>query len=412
MQIKAFERKKYTAVPPGANGYYLKISDRIGHIKWICVILLVVTVAASVIFARDEMSLHNFTYLVKHFDVNSADNAENFSVLRYDSNGSYNFGFYKDDLVIVSSTSVEYYDMKGNPVLSKNHSISNPRLVSTDGYLYVYDQGGYSYSVYDSFFNLKNEVCDYPISKIAASDSGVFAVVTKDINYRSAVYIYDKSFKLLSSVLKDKIVIDVSLARDGSRVLILSCETDLKGNYYTELMSVRPGQSEPEFTVTLDDVSPLYCGFFSDGSAFAVLSDSIVSFDRDGEKKGTAAFPSQFVTAVDMYDNSAALSFNDSVIGSRTTVYTYSSDCTVTGSYPLDGAVRRMKCDGGYIFAMLNDSIARISMADGDTRTEQTDSNPLDFIIRSERALLVCYGNRTQAYDNIFPVKEEISDDN
>ena len=61
---------------------------------------------------------------------------------------------------------------------------------------------------------------------------------------------------------------------------------------------------------------------------------------------------------------------------------------------------------------MLNDSIARISMADGDTRTEQTDSNPLDFIIRSERALLVCYGNRTQAYDNIFPVKEEISDDN
>lgn len=79
-----------------------------------------------------------------------------------------------------------FYDMRGQSVLTKAHAMSKPQMAVSEQYLYIYDQGFNTYSVYNSFSCLKTFTTDYPIYKIAGSDSGVYAVLTKANNYKGA----------------------------------------------------------------------------------------------------------------------------------------------------------------------------------------------------------------------------------
>lgn len=400
-------KKKTVQAPPGANGYFLEIADRIGKAKWITIFLLIAVMLLCVIFARGELSLYNFKYLLKHFDVNSEDNAGNFSTLRYDSDGSYAFGYYKDDLILASSTGLDFYDMRGSSVLSESHSMSLPKIVTTDNYLYVYDQGNNSYSVYDSFFGLKSETLDYPISKIVASDSGTFAIISKSLEYRSAVYILDKNFNTKSEVFKDKLVMDAAFSADGSLIAILSCETTEDGVFFAEVQALRPGKTEAEFTVTVEDCYPVSTTVFANGDIGVLASDRFMTFNSKGETTGEYLFGERAPTGCDYHGDYAVLSFNESVIGVRSEIVALDTSAKAVMQTSLEGQVKKLKAENSYAYAMLTDAVARINVSDGEVVYEYTESNPLDFIIRDEQSLLLCYSNRTQAVLYAFSGLEE-----
>ncbi len=407
-------KKKYADLPPGVTPYYLSISKALGRAKWVTVFLLVAALLACAVFARNEISLYNFRYLMKHFDINSEDNAGNFSTLRYEDNAAYAFGYYKDDLILASSTGVDFYDMRGNIVLSGTHAMSQPSLVSTDRYLYLYDQGGYTYSVYDSFFCIRTETLDYPISLIKASGSGVFAIVTRTVEYRSAVYIYDQNFRERSQIFKDKLIMDVNISADGSRVLALSLETDEQGAFFTEIQSVEPGKSDPVFTVTVEDCYPVQAAYFSDGGVGVLASDRYLAYDKDGTLLSEHRFAGQTPTACAFADNYAAVSFNQSVIGAKSTLYFYASDGSLSGPFSIDGQVKKLRGENGYVYALLTDAVARMKTDGSRTLYEYTEHNPLDFLVRDEQSILICYANRTQSVVYAFSAvnEEETNDDN
>ena len=52
--------------------------------------------------------------------------------------------------------------------------------------------------------------------------------------------------------------------------------------------------------------------------------------------------------------------------------------------------------------ALLPDAVARVQTKTGQVAYEKTQSNPLDFIVRDETTLLVCYNNKTQAVNYAF----------
>lgn len=400
-------KKKAVQVPPGANGYFLEIADRIGKAKWITVFLLIGVMLLCVIFARSELSLYNFKYLLKHFDVNSEDNAGNFSTLRYDSDGSYAFGYYKDDLILASSTGLDFYDMKGSSVLSKTHSMSLPKIVSTDNYLYVYDQGNNLYSVYDSFFGLKSESLEYPISKIVAADNGTFAIISKSLEYRSALYIFDKNFNSKGEVYKDKLIMDAALSSDGAVIAVLSCETTEDGMFFTEIQALRPGKTEAEFTVKVEECYPVSTTVFSNGDIGVLASDRFITFDSKGEKTGEYLFAERAPTGCDYHGDYAVLSFNESVIGVRSEITVLDTAAQPVMQTSLEGQVKKLKAENSYTYAMLTDAVARIDVSSGQVVYEYTESNPLDFIVRDEQSLLVCYSNRTQSVPYAFSGLEE-----
>lgn len=396
------ENKKRKAYPPGADGKMLDVAAKIGRVKWIVAILLAVSVVLCVIFAGDELTVYNIQYLLKHFDVNSEGHSGNFTTLSYESDASYAFGYYKDDFVIVNSTDIDYYDMKGNSVMSDNIFMSDPQVITTEKYLYIYDQGNVSYSVYDSFFNVKSAVTDYPIRYLAASDEGSFAIVTRNIEYRGAVLIYDKNFKLKNEIFKDKLVFGASFAPDGSRLAILSAETSERGEFYAEIQSIIPGKGEAEFTRVIEDCFPVSAGYFDNGRLGVLCQDRFIVLDKDGETVGEYLFYDDVPGACSFNGKNAVISFSENVIGVDSRLRVFGDDATVKIESLIEGQVKKIVTDDSYAYTLLTDAVARTSLADGKSVYEYTDRNPLDFLVRGEASLLLCYGNHVDSVPYAF----------
>ena len=400
--------KRPKAYPPGADGKLLDVASGIGRAKWITAILLAVCVVLCVVFAGDELSVYNVQYLLKHFDVNSEGNSGNFTTLNYESDATYAFGYYKDDFVIVNSSDIDYYDMKGNSVMSNNIFMSDPQVITTEKYLFVYDQGNVSYSVYDSFFNVKSDVTDYPIRYLAASDEGSYAIVTRDIEYRGAVLVYDKSFNLKNEIYKDKLVFSAAFASDGSRLAILSAETSERGEFYTEIQSVVPGKGEAEFTKVIEDCFPVSAGYFDNGRLGVLCQDRFIVFDKDGEQVGEYLFYDSVPTACAFNGGNAVVSFSENVIGVESLLKVFDDGASVKSEAIIDGQVKKIIVDETYAYTLLTDAVARTSLSDGFSAYEYTESNPLDVLVRDEGSLLLCYGNHVDSVQYAFTgVNEE-----
>ncbi len=398
------KKKKKTpqSYPPGANGYFLDIAAKLGKAKWITAVVLAVTVLLCVIFAGGELSVYNLQYLMKHFDVNSEGNVGNFTTLKYESDASYAFGYYKDDFVIVNSTDISYYDMKGNSVLSDIVSMSDPQVITTEKYLYIYDQGNVSYTVYDSFFNVKSDVLEYPIRDLATTDEGSYAIVTRSLEYRGAVYVYDKNFKLKNEILKDKLVFDVAFASDASRFAVISAETNERGEFFTEIQSIKPGATEAEYTKIIEDCFPVSAGYFDNGNLGVLCQDRFVVLNSGGGIIGEYPFLEKNPTSCAYNGNCAVITLNENVIGVDSRLIVFDSSANVRTETVIDGQAKKLILDDSYAYTLLTDAVARTSLTDGTSVYEYTESNPLDVLVRGEDSLLLCYGNRVDAVQYAF----------
>lgn len=404
------KKRKNAASAPSVNRYYLTVSDSFGRAKWVFVFLLALLAAYTVIFNREQITVNNFRFLLKHFDVNSVDSSSNFEILKYSDNGNYVFGYYKDDLVVVSSTGVDFYDMHGNTVLSKSHSMSNPALTVSEDYLYVYDLGNNSYSVYNSFSCIKSATTDRPVNMISAGDTGIFALVTNSAEYRSVVQIYDKGFDLLSEISKNKLVIDVSISPDGKNALILSSETTNEGDFFTEVLMLRPGKSEPVYTVEFDDCFPISCSPLSGGGAGVLCSDRYITFDSSGNVLNEYFFTGKTPTTYVSGGEFAVLTFNKSVIGYDSSAVVFDKNGEIVNDITLSGQCNKSVIQNGYVYIMLTDKIARVDLRGGGVMYEKTQSNPIDFMVRGGDSLLVCYSDRTVAMPYAFVPSDMIDE--
>ncbi|MCI8331730.1 MAG: hypothetical protein HFE78_02755 [Clostridiales bacterium] len=414
-KLASAEKKKKAADGLSVNQYYIDIADRIGKIKWICSGLLLLAVIVSIVLGRSDLSFYNFQYLLKHFAVNSADDTSNFRELNYDSDGNYVFGYYKNDLVVVSKRGIDFYDMRGNSVLNGTHTLSKPQIVETDQYLYVYDQGFHTYSVYNSFACLKSVTTEYPIYKIAGSGSGVFALLTKSNNYKGVVSIYDKNFRTLSEVFKDKYIIDINVASDGSRVLLLSCDTNQEGEFFTEVQSVIPGKEEAELTVMIPDCFPLRAAYFSNGNIGVLCTGRFLTYNKQGTLISEIEFAGHETPTCDFADHYAALSFKKNAMGVESLVKVIDENGEETGGdIEVQGEIKKLSCEPTAVFALLTDAVARIDYRSGTVAYETVQGNPLDFIVRDEESFLICYNNKTQSVYYAFSddYREDQNNDN
>jgi len=396
-QKKKKENKKSVGCPPGANETFLSVAAFLGRAKWITAIVLVVAVLSSVVFAGEELTVYNLQYLMKHFDVNSEGNSDNFTTLKYESDSSYSFAYYKDDFVIVNSTNIDYYDMRGNSVMSDTLSMSDPTAVSTEKYLYVYDQGNVSYSVFDSFFKVHSDVLQYPIRDFATCDEGSYAIVTRSLEYRGAVYVYDKNFKLKNEIYKDKLVFDAALSADGSRLAVLSAETNERGEFCTEVQSIAPGSDTAEFTKTIEDCFPIGVGYFANGNIGVVCQDRFIVFGSGGGVVGEYKFADKTPTSCAFNENAVTVSFGETVIGVNSRLFVFDAAADLKTEAVIDGQVKRILLDDSFAYILLTNAVARVSLTDGTAVFEYTDNNPLDVLVRGEESLLMCYGNHVDS---------------
>ena len=188
------KKQKKNTETPTVEQYYEKKARRVSHLRYICLLLTVLFVVYGFAAHGDVLTAENFRYMLKFLDLTEVDVSETAEV-RYDYGESNRGALFKGDLAVLNTDGLTVYSREagtvGNKMFSESFRMEDPRLVATTQNIFAYDLGGNEVRMFNSYSQLARLSMDYPIYGFSAVDSGHFAVITAEKNYRTAIYVYD-----------------------------------------------------------------------------------------------------------------------------------------------------------------------------------------------------------------------------
>lgn len=395
--------------PSPANERYIELSRRYKAAKYLTFFLLVAFIFGMLTVNRDDITVENLRYLVRYIEKDSGiySYPSGQKKIAYSADTEIGFEMFRDDFVIADSTAVNIYSLSGLNVLNESSFISNPVIKTSERHLLVYDLGGNSYALYNTFSKLFGETLPYPITGAANSADGLYALVTKTQEYRSAVYVYDRDFRLISRILKDKLVMDISVKPDGSEILIVSAYNS-DGEFITEIMTCDPYSDKASVLIEHRDTLPLKASYTDRG--FTVLCDKrLLFYDDAGILKGTFDFEGEIPVYSRITEKYTFVSFAENIVGNAQRLLIFDSEGQQTAEKRTEDRIIKLQCPGEYFYALTSDSIIRTGIGTGTSETYAIEKNSIDLITADENTLFLCYPGYAVSVDipSAFPASAE-----
>ena len=374
------------------NPYYLRIADRFRVLKYLTVAcLLIFSVVMLTVFSAD-ITVENFQYLIKDLDLSGLTSFGDFDSIVYSGGSSAVFGIYRGELAVVSPGQTSLYSSAGSFSFSKTNVFYSPALLSSEKYMLVYDRGETtcSYAVYNSFAELKSEKLDFPITGAALSDSGSYAIVTRDGTYRGVLLLYDRDFNRISEVKKDKYIVSVDLTDAGDAVAVASVY-DSGGSAYTELMLLAPGEENPQATVIESGGMPMSVRFLSDGSVAVLYTDRIAFYDAALEKRTEISLGSAPSQQAVIGDSFVCTVYNKTVIGNDKTVTVYDGMGRKIHESECSGELIKIAVSGDSVYLLLEGRLQMENVLTGEKKECAIGPNARDVVFPGSGTPLVCF---------------------
>lgn len=390
------ERKKGSSKK---NIYYLNIAKRYRAVKFIILTVFIAYLLSMIAIFRNEITVENFRYLIKYLDTNSPEYTGETRRITYDPAADIQLGLFKGELAVVRGKSVDIYNMLGNLTLSYVINYAKPVLKVSKQYMLIYSQNESSYTINNIFSELYGESLDFPISGAAVSDSGSYAIITKTLEYRSAVYIYDKNFNRLAHVLKgDKLVMDVDISSDGNRTLVLSVYT-LNGEFYTELLMMRSPYSETsQHTNIVPSSCGVKCGFNAAGGYTVICDDKILFYSGGDELISTYSYNNLVPLNFFLGDYYSVLAFNENIIGSNNNVYVFGSGGELLYKGVISGQITDIDGDSETIYFLLENGAVELKPLNGTVRQGRVANGGLRLMLMDKNRMLISYPQYADVY--------------
>lgn len=380
---------------PIETPYYMKIYRKFRGGRFVSILALILFVLTMLTVYSSEITLENFKYLMKYLDINVITAPNEFQPVSYESGAEMDFAFYRGDFVVLTESTLNMYDQIGTLSVNAPMTTSTPTLAVSDQYLLAYDKGGYAYSVFNSFSLLYSTTMEYPISSAAVSDEGVYAVVSRNRNYLSVVYVYDKNFNLIDKIQKDKYVMSVDLTDDGKKLLVFSMYGDSVGEYCGELQIFNIETGTVEQTVPFTDQMPLKAVFNEKGGVSLLFSDHLSFYGEQLQPLAShISFDSNSASLFVLGDRFSAIAENENVVGYQSTVSMYGTDGTKLADFRVSGQLTEMIACGNQFYLLTSDKLY-IGNTDGSMLTLDVDKDALGVITSDDGEMVfVCYSNR------------------
>lgn len=394
---------------PIENPYYMKIYRKFRGARFVSILALILFVLMMLTVYSSEITLENFKYLMKYLDINVITAPNEFQPVSYESGAEMDFAFYRGDFVVITESALNMYDQIGTLSVNSPFTTSTPTLVVSDQYLLAYDKGGYSYSVFNSFSMLYTTTMEYPISNAAVSDEGVYAIVSRNRNYLSVVYVYDKNFNLIDKIQKDKYVMSVDISDDGKKLLVFSMYGDTVGEFCGELQLFNIETSTVEQTVPFTDQMPLKAVFNENDGASLIFSDHLCFYDSDLQPLSSqVTFDGNSASHFVLGDRFSAIAVSENVVGYKSTVTMYGLDGAKIDDFRVSGQLTEMIACGDR-FYLLTSNRLYVGSTDGSLKEIDVEDDALSVIASDDGEMIfVCYSNRAHTVD--IPTEENDDD--
>ena len=390
--------KKPNKESPDENQYYLNIAGKYKSSKITLTIVFAVYLLLMIVLYRDQITMENFRYLVKYLDTNSPEYTGQTRTIHYDPAAELRIDLYKGDLAVVRGKSVDLYNMIGNVMVNYTINYTKPLLLTSKRNMLVYAQGDYTYTISNAFSQLHSETLKYPVFGAAISDSGLYAIITKNIEYRSAVYVYDNSFRMISQILKDKHVIDVQIDTAGTEVLVISMYNQ-GGESHTEIMTTSPYSETENFV----DIQPSTLGVkakYNSLGGYAVVCDNQLLFYSEQHRLiNTFSYRGYMPLNYYLGDDYTAIVFNENIVGSNNTVYIFNKQGELVYNDVLQGQISDITGNDKFVYILFNDGITEINIAANEISHRDLENvSAMRVILKDSDKLIICYPHHADIY--------------
>ena len=226
---------------------------------------------------------------------------------------------------------------------------------------------------------------------IAGALSGSFAVITRDKDYRSTVYVYNDSFKIVYSVRSnEKYAADAAVSPNGKYAAVLSYDSN-GGVYYRELSVRSISKDEEKLLVKSEGKLPLVVGFFDDSSLFALYSDGISFYDKKFKENISVSFDSQ-IQFYRVFDDCIAVMTGETKAGAVLHIYDSDGKEKFTESFPFSTIDVNIVDDKIYLLG----ANAVYSVNDGYVSFAEFEGSPKKMFVFDDGNVMICFSDRTK----------------
>ncbi|MBR0232392.1 MAG: hypothetical protein IJQ53_09230 [Clostridia bacterium] len=346
--------KKNKRETPTVEGHYIKLGRRAAFVRYTCLLLVILFAVYSFMAHKDDITLENFRYMMKFVNIGEEAEKPKGSVIRFDGSEATRGLIYKGDLAVLSESGLAIIGWDGETMLKDAISLDYPKMLTNGTDLFCFDIGGKELKVYNSYSRRETKIpaFEYPIHWVAASQSGSFAVVSSAQGYRSAVYVYDKEYRLIYSCLFGNKYVDFAdMSADGRELLV--------AGHYAENADMTAFVSR----YSLNSETPLceysFIGetpfgiYYTDSGYSLVTGDCIRNFVTISEDPAAViSFAGKRLMSARMYGDRALVTYSTEGLSGGTELVVYDFTGKALFSERFDTSLSDTLLCGGTVYAL------------------------------------------------------------
>ncbi len=389
------KKKQKKQQTPTAEAYYTRLANRAKIGMFAVIIALIAFCLLSYSFYPEELTLENFRYLLKFISFEQNEDVEVGSVISFDTDPTNKYAIVRGDIAVLSKSQLAVYDTAGQILQRIPLKNDNPMLLTAGKNMIIYDLGGKTLDVYNSFSPVYTENFGYPVLGVSTADNGNYAVLSGAKNYRSAVYVYDANYRLIfSHYFPTEYSTALELDKSGKKVLVLSHISE-NGDYLGSAALFNTSAEEPVANFKYVGELPLSCHFTSDGG-YMVLTDAYMRmYSADNSLIKEVPLPYGLLNCT--YGESYAfMTFDAMGLSENKTVAVYDGNGNKVFEESVTASPDDVLLNGGRLYMLSQGNLKVYDLVNDKKLFDiQTESDAVDMIISEDRLLVFTYSGVT-----------------
>lgn len=351
--------------------YYTKLGNRTRFAAVACAIVFAVVVMFAASSYNDEINIENLRYMLKFLDPAAATVKQD-DVISFDYDENNYAVSLGGSIAVCDRAGIDVFDTTGERLQTETFRNETPLVKCNGKYVYMCGAFGTELRVYTAYRRYHTETFEYPITDLAISDSGQFAVATSVKSYRSAVIVYNSYFKqVLACRYGDKYVSGTAISADGKR-LVNALQYSDGGDLIAELILYDISSGEQIKSHSYTDELPLKVHCFKNGCAALLTDKALRTYDSTGEMISETDVSADRVTGFVGGDTSMAVYRAADGLGSGCEVTLCASDGNVILTETLSAEPVDLVANATHMY-MLTRGELYIYDISGQTQTERIE---------------------------------------
>ena len=399
------KRAKRNNETPTVGEHYTKLGRRSAFIRYAIIILIVIFAIYSLSFHSNEITIENFRYMLKFINVNEEAETPVGTKIAFDGSSGNRGLAFKGDLAVLNESGLAVTGWDSEVILRESFSLDHPKITENGINLFCYDLGGKELRIFNSYSLLSEIQFDYPIYWLAASKSGSFAAVSSAKGYRSAVYVYDKEFRLTySRLLGDKYVDFVDISHDGEE-FVTAAHYSEDGNIVTLATRVRVDSEDAVSQQKFIGEIPLGI-YYTENGYCLMTSDKMRMFDGEDNIIGEVSFGDKDLLSGRIYGERILVTYAMEGLSGGTEAIIYRLDGSVEYTHVFENSLSDSVIIGDTLYALSPGTLSEC-MINGDTILYDIPTS-YSSLVSDENKLILFSENQAEVFTKeSFYIKSE-----